>query len=118
MPMSSPFRVDARGRTATPTAEEQLRALIEATLLTAPGERPNRPGFGSALGQLVFAPASDEIALATRHLIQSALVGQLGDRVQVERVDARAVDEVLTVTVVWRSRSDGVLRTTTLQRGR
>ena len=48
-------------------------------LFTAPGERVNRPDFGSGLLQLVFAPNSDELAGATQFLVQGALQQWLGD---------------------------------------
>ena len=36
--------------------------MIEQLLFTRPGERVNRPDFGSGLMQLVFAPNSPELA--------------------------------------------------------
>ena len=45
--------------------DAHIRDLIEQVLFTAPGERVNRPDFGSGLLQLVFAPNSAELA-ATR----------------------------------------------------
>jgi hypothetical protein len=42
--------------------DEHIRDLIEQVLFTSPGERVNRPDFGSGLRQLVFAPNSDERA--------------------------------------------------------
>ena len=50
-----PFRVDGRGRTARSDGDEHVRDLIEQVLFTAPGERVNRPTFGTGLMQLVFA---------------------------------------------------------------
>ena len=38
--------------------------MIEQLLFTEPGERVNRPDFGSGLLQLVFAPNSPELAAA------------------------------------------------------
>ena len=51
-------------------------------LFTAPGERVNRPDFGSGLMQLVFAPNSDELAAATQFLVQGALQQWLGDLIR------------------------------------
>ena len=62
-----------------------MRDLIEQVLFTAPGERVNRPDFGSGLLQLVFAPNSDELAAATQFLVQGALQQWLGDLIEVER---------------------------------
>ena len=57
-----PIDFDGRGRTAETTDEEHVRDLIEQVLFTTPGERVNRPTFGSGLLQLVFAPNSDALA--------------------------------------------------------
>ncbi len=61
-------------------------------LFTTPGERVNRPTFGSGLLQLVFAPNSDELATATQFLVQGALQQWLGDLIQVDAVDVHADD--------------------------
>jgi len=60
-----PYDVDALGRTAGTTDEEHVRDLVEQVLFTNPGERVNRPTFGSGLLSLVFAPASDALVSAT-----------------------------------------------------
>ena len=72
-----------------PTSDDHIRDLIEQVLFTAPGERVNRPNFGSGLLQLVFAPNSDELAAATQFLVQGALQQWLGDLIQVEGVERR-----------------------------
>ena len=58
MNIDFPFHFDARGRTATPPTTDHIRDMIEQLLFTAPGERVNRPDFGSGLLQMVFAPNS------------------------------------------------------------
>ena len=87
MQVDFPYHVDARGRTAPATDDDHVRDLIEQVLFTAPGERVNRPTFGSGLLQLVFAPNSDELATATQFLVQGALQQWLGDLIEVEAVD-------------------------------
>ncbi len=63
MEIEFPFHIDGRGRTAAPAdSDTHLRELIEQLLFTNPGERLNRPDFGSGLLQLVFAPNSTELA--------------------------------------------------------
>ena len=47
--------------------------LIEQVLFTSPGERVNRPTFGSGLLQSVFAPAGDAMSAALNVTVQSAL---------------------------------------------
>ncbi len=66
MNVDYPFHFDDRGRTATSNDEDHIRDLIEQVLFTTPGERVNRPTFGSGLLQLLFAPNSTTLAAATR----------------------------------------------------
>ena len=96
-----PFQIDGRGRTAATGADDHIRDLIEQVLFTAPGERVNRPTFGSGLRQLVFAPNSDELATATQMLVQGALQQWLGDLIQVQAVDVQNEDAALQVTVQY-----------------
>jgi phage baseplate assembly protein W len=96
-----PFRIDRGGRTAGTDQDAHIRDLIEQLLFTAPGERVNRPTFGSGLMQLVFAPNSDELATATQFLVQGALQQWLGDLIQVEAVEVESVDSTLRVTVQY-----------------
>jgi Bacteriophage baseplate protein W len=100
-----PYHVDGRGRTATTGADDHLRDLIEQVLFTAPGERVNRPTFGSGVMQLVFAPNSEELAATTQYLVQGALQQWLGDRIDVDQVAVQAVDSTLEVTVVYTVRT-------------
>jgi Bacteriophage baseplate protein W len=96
-----PYRVDARGRTGSTSEEEHIRDLVEQVLFTAPGERVNRPTFGSGLLQLVFAPNSDALAAATQLTVQAALQEWLGDLIEVQDVTIEAVDSSLSTTVVY-----------------
>jgi uncharacterized protein len=96
-----PFRIDGRGRTAEATFENHIRQLIEQLLFTMPGERVNRPAFGTGLRQLVFAPNSPELATATQTLVQGALQQHLGDVIQVEKVQVASEDSRLTVTIQY-----------------
>ena len=96
-----PFRIDGRGRTARTEGDAHIRDLIEQVLFTAPGERVNRPDFGTGLMQLVFAPNSEELATALQFLVQGALQQWLGDLIQVEAVGVESVDATLRVTVQY-----------------
>ena len=68
-------------------------------LFTAPGERVNRPDFGSGLLQLLFTPNSDELATATQFLVQGALQRWLGDLIVIEAVAVESDESLLRVTV-------------------
>jgi hypothetical protein len=96
-----PYHFDSRGRTATADYSDHIRDLIEQVLFTSPGERVNRPNFGCGLRQLVFAPASDELATATQFLVQGALQEWLSNLIQVDAVVVATEDSTVRVTVEY-----------------
>ena len=98
------FHFDSRGRTAATSDDDHLRDMIEQVLFTAPGERVNRPTFGSGLLQTVFAPNSDELAAATQFLVQGALQQWLGDLIVVEAVEVTNVESTLQVSIRYVNR--------------
>jgi phage baseplate assembly protein W len=102
MQVDFPFHTDARGRTARVDGDAHVRDLIEQVLFTSPGERVNRPMFGSGLLQLVFDPNRQEMATATQMLIQSSLQQWLGDVIEVEDATVEGGEGKLVVTVVYR----------------
>src|SRR5215213_6935890 len=99
MNIDFPFHFDARGRTAATTDDGHIRDLIEQLLFTSPGERVNRPDFGSGLLQLVFAPTSDELATALQFTIQAALQRWLGDLIELQSVEVTSDDAVVRIVV-------------------
>ncbi|MEY2508033.1 MAG: uncharacterized protein QOH01_2362 [Verrucomicrobiota bacterium] len=115
MEVDYPFHFDERGRTASTGEEDHIRDLIEEVLFTNPGERVNRPTFGSGLLQLVFAPNSDALAAATQMNVQAALQQWLGDRIAVEAVEVNHIDAVLEVTVQYVIRRSQQRRTAQFQ---
>jgi uncharacterized protein len=103
-----PRVADDSGRTATSAdADAYLRTLIEQVLFTAPGERINRPQFGSGLHQLVFAPNDSSVAAATQVTVQGALQTWLGDLIEVSRVQVHSDEATLEVHVAYRVRATG-----------
>jgi phage baseplate assembly protein W len=116
MHINYPFQLDSRGRTAATDQDEHIRDLIEQVLFTAPGERVNRPTFGSGLLQMVFDPNSAELAAATQFLVQGSLQQWLGDLIQVNALDVRSVDSTLEVSVVYTIRRDQTQRTAQFRR--
>jgi uncharacterized protein len=100
-----PFHFDNTGRTATTDHEPHIRNLIEQVLFTSPGERVNRPDFGSGLLQLVFAPNSEQLAGAVQFTVQSSLQQWLGDLIQVDSVQVQSVDAALRIRVDYIIRS-------------
>jgi phage baseplate assembly protein W len=116
MNVNFPYQFDGRGRTQDPI-DDYVRQLVEQVLFTSPGERVNLPDFGSGLLQLTFAPNSAEMAAATQFTVQGALQKWLGAYIQVESVDASAVESKLTVTVTYTVLSTGVTQVQTFVDG-
>lgn len=104
MQIAFPFRPDARGRTALSDDDAHVRELVEQVLFTQPGERVNRPSFGSNLARLTFEPGSAELVAATQFLVQGALQQWLGELVIAERVQVEPDEAALRVTVHYQVR--------------
>jgi Bacteriophage baseplate protein W len=111
--IAAPLHFDGRGRTADSSADAHLHALIENVLLTAPGERVMRPGFGSGLRQLAFAPNSDQLAATLQMLVQGSLQSTLGDLIEVADVSIAVNESTLQVSVAYTVRSTGESTTAT-----
>jgi len=107
MHIAFPLHVDDRARTALATDKAYLRQLIEQVLFTQPGERVNRPDFGSGVLQLVFAPNSPELAATAEFLVKGALQQWLGDLILVEEVTVSSDDARLGVAVTFVERRSG-----------
>jgi phage baseplate assembly protein W len=97
MNIDFPLHFDSRGRTAAADEDEHIRDMIEQLLLTSPGERVNRPDFGSGLLQMVFAPNSPELAAALQFTLQAALQRWLGDLIEVRALEVISQDSTLSV---------------------
>jgi phage baseplate assembly protein W len=117
MNVDFPYHFDARGRTAEVDYDAHVRDLIEQVLFTAPGERVNRPDFGSGLLRLVFAPNSSELAATTQYLVQGSLQQYLGDLIQVDAVDVTSEDSTLRVLVRYVVRRTQTLQTAEFTKG-
>jgi phage baseplate assembly protein W len=101
MNIAFPFQIDGRGRTAAATDDDHIRQMIEQLLFTNPGERVNRPDFGSGLLQSVFQPNSTELAAALQFTLQGALQQTLGDLIQLQGVQVTNTDSTLQVLVQY-----------------
>ena len=117
MNIDFPFRLDHRGRTAATDDDDHIRDMIEQVLFTSPGERVNRPDFGSGLMQLVFAPNSEELATSTQFLVQGALQQWLGELIEVNEVRVVNDDSKLQVTIQYTIRRNRERRMAQFQRG-
>ena len=105
-----PFHFDPRGRTAETDDDDHVRDMIEQLLFTSPGERVNRPDFGSGLLQLVFAPNSAELAAALQFTLQASLQRWLGDVIDVGTLTVTSDDSTLRVDLSYTVRASGDTR--------
>jgi phage baseplate assembly protein W len=96
-----PLRFDSPGRTAQAGDAAHIHDLIEQVLFTSPGERVNRPTFGSGLQQMVFEPTSETIAGTLQYTVQGALQQWLGDLIEVESLEVTSEESTLTVRLVY-----------------
>ncbi|MCA9933413.1 MAG: GPW/gp25 family protein [Anaerolineales bacterium] len=101
MNIDFPLHFDSRGRTATTDENDHICDMIEQFLFTNPGERVNRPDFGSGLLQLVFEPNSPELAAALQHTIQAGLQRWLGDLIEVRGLQVKNEESMLRVLVQY-----------------
>lgn len=99
--LNFPFTLDSAGRTAHTDENAHIRALIAQVLFTDPGERVNRPDFGSGVRQMVFGSGNDETISAAQFLVQSSLEQWLGEIINVEDVAVEAEEERLNITIQY-----------------
>ena len=117
MDLDFPYQFDSRGRTASTDENDHIRDMIEQFLFTNPGERVNRPEFGSGLLQIVFAPLSPELATALQFNIQAGLQRWLGDLIEVQSIEVRAEESTLRVAVLYLVRRTAELKSETFVSG-
>ena len=116
MNIDFPFTFNAHGRTATIDDAGHIRDMVEQLLFTSPGERVNRPDFGSGLLQMVFAPNSVELAAALQFTTQAAVQRNLGDVIDLQNLSVTAQDATLSVTVSYIIRATQQSQTATFVR--
>jgi phage baseplate assembly protein W len=101
MNLAFAYSFDTTGHTAQADPLTHVGDMIEQILFTSPGERVNRPTFGSGTAQLVFAPNSDILAATQQQVIQAGLQQWLSDLITVNSVQVTAEDAILQITVVY-----------------
>lgn len=96
-----PFAIDAGGGRAAEESDYDayIRQLIRQVLLTAPGERINRPDFGAGVRRLVFAPNSPEVASMAQTFVYQALSRWLATVIKVEEIKVSAVEATMFIDV-------------------
>lgn len=111
-----PFHFENPGRTAIADEGDHIRDMIEQLLLTHPGERVNRPDFGSGLLQMVFEPNSPELAATLQFTAQAALQEWLGDVIEVQNLVAENEESTLRLTVQYLVKRTGEERVESFER--
>jgi hypothetical protein len=100
-----PFHFNQRGQTATLTGvageDEHIRDMLEQLIFTSPGERVNRPDFGSGVLQLIFAPNSPELAATLQFTMQAAIQRWLGDVLDLQALAVESNDAKITIDVQY-----------------
>lgn len=110
-----PWALGAGRRLATGTPLEHLDDLVRTVLLTAPGERLHRPGFGAGLGaSTLFEPLSPDLAGIVRARAQGSLAEALGDRLEVLEVTVSVEESTVRAEVLYRPRPAGEARRVSL----
>lgn len=107
-----PFAVDGgRGEFAVEADHARhVEQMMMQVLMTAPGERVNRPDFGCGVKRFVFSPMSEASASLVRIAIVDALDRWLGSVIDVDRVEVEFRQETLAVTIVYSLKVTGVRR--------
>jgi len=92
--LAYPLRFDAdRGRYAKSTDyADYVKGLVVQVLMTAQGQRINRPNLGTPLSQLLFAPINDELTSLIEAQVTRALSKWLDKIIAVESVTARQLE--------------------------
>jgi uncharacterized protein len=102
--LAFPPRVGADGRLAWSSGEQNVRESIRLILLTEPGERLMREGFGCGLRPFLFEPNT----VTTRQLIRERIIEAVGrwePRVTVVNVSVDADPDnasLVAITIVFR----------------
>lgn len=90
--------------------EAHVAQLVRQVLLTAPGERVNRPDFGCGVKRLVFAPGGEAAATLAQVTVYQALTKWLGNVISVFEVTARSEDSTLHIRVGYAVKALGERR--------
>lgn len=108
-----PLAIDAGGGRVAEEGdyETYVRQLIRQVLLTAQGERINRPDFGAGVRRMVFAPNAPAVASLAQTFVYQALTRWLGRVIKVENVVVTTDQEKLMIDVRYLILQRGEVRT-------
>ena len=97
--LAFPLRLGAGKTLAVSDLEDDARQMIEQILLTAPGERVNRPTFGVGIYSYVFEANSPMLASRLRIALEDNVYEFLGKNVRITALDVTADDAQLAVSI-------------------
>lgn len=83
------------------TYADHVVQLIKQVLFTSPGDRVNRPDFGSGVRRMVFAPNHAVSASLTQVTIRQALDKWVGSHISVDNVKVEAENETLRISLQY-----------------
>ena len=108
-----PFAIDAGGGRGAEDGDYDayVRQLIRQVLLTAQGDRVNRPDFGAGIRRMVFAPNSPAVASLAQTFVYQALTRWLATIIKVEDVKVSAAEEKLIIDIRYLVLRRGETRT-------
>jgi len=113
-----PFHFDGRGQTALTNENEHIRDMIEQFLFTSPGERVNRPDFGSGILQLIFAANSSElVAEPLQFTVQAGLQQWLSGVVVIHELAVSSENSSLSIDLSYQVVGTEEIITTRFSRG-
>src|SRR5215471_4896616 len=95
--------------------EAYIRSLILQTIMTAQGERINRPDFGCSIRRLVFAPLAADIDSFVQSLIVEAINRWLAYYVSLASVQVSTQSEKLLVEIDYVVLATGETRYLTME---
>jgi len=101
MDITFPWKFDGRVQTAAANESQHIRQMLEQLIFTSPGERVNRPTFGSGILQLIFAPNSPELAATVQFTMEAAIQQWLGDIIELENLEVVSTDSTLSVDLSY-----------------
>ena len=107
-----PFAIDTSLKRVAREGDysEHVRQLVIQVLMTAPGERVNRPDFGCGVRRLVFAPNGTVAATLAQTTVFQALQKWLGSMIEVNEVLVTPLAETLEIRVGYVVRARGEKR--------
>lgn len=98
-----PLAIDSgHGKLAEePDYPSHVEQLMMQVLMTAPGERVNRPDFGCGIRQMVFAPNSEVSASLAQVSVYEALTHWLSSVIEVSEVEVLAEGAMMNIKIAY-----------------